>query len=187
MAALTDVKNTLFGALGVEDPEVFKAGVAIKRGVNFAITNLAASTNYAFLPIPAGFVMTGVYVKETAKCTSGTVTLKTKEDATKVVGSSVTVGGSTLAEQFLYPVAPSTADAAGDPIAFLAADTLCVVTSAAMSAGAIEVVVHGYLMNGGSLTPKALEVPYREGQSEADYDANKSSGDLHLKKIAAGA
>ncbi len=184
MAALTDVKNTLFGAPGVQDPEVFKTGIAIKRGVNFGVTGIAASTNYAFLPIPAGFVMTGVYVKETVPCTSGTLTLKTKADPTQIVGSSVTVGGTALAEQFLDAKVAATEGGANTPIKFIGSDMLCLTASAAMSAGEVEVVVHGYLMNGGTLNSQELEVPYREAQTAADYADNKSGGDPYLQKIA---
>ena len=55
MAALTDVKNDLFGAIGVQDPEIFKTGIAIKRVVNFRLTKLEASKNYAFLPVPVSY------------------------------------------------------------------------------------------------------------------------------------
>lgn len=203
MAALTDVKNDLFGAIGVQDPEIFKTGIAIKRVVNFRLTKLEASKNYAFLPVPAGFVMTGVYVKEMKDdgdignyCSAGTLTLKTKADPTKTLGAAVTVGSSTPAEKFLTPVAGTTAkdssgsgtvSVPGGALAFVASDMICLVASAAMAMGAVEVIIHGYLMNGGSLNASALEVPYREGQSAADYDGNKSGGDLYLKKVAAGA
>ena len=192
MAALTDVKNDLFGAVGVEDPQVFKSGVAIKRGVNFKISNVDKTTNYAFLPIPAGFVLTGVYVKENEKCTTGTLTLKTK-DGGATLGASVSVGGATLAEKFMTPVAGVTAkDSAGTgtvsvpggSLAFVNADMACLVSSVKLVDGSVDVVLNGYLMNGGSLTPKALEIPYRTSQSEADYEANKSGGDLYLQKVA---
>ena len=53
-----------------------------------------------------------------------------------------------------------------------------------MATGKVAVVLHGYLMDGGSLNADALEVPYRNGQTAADAAANKSSGDLYLQKVA---
>jgi len=200
MSALSDVKNTLFGAIGVQDPEILKTGIAIKRVVNFKQSPIVDDYNYQFLPVPAGFVMTGVYFKENAKCANGNITIKTEGDPTKTIGAAVTVGQTTLAEAFMRPVAAfdiyahATSGAQSDtkytvpaqPLEFKAADMLCLKASADMAAGEIEIVIHGYLMNGGSLNGDALATPYREGQTEADYAKNKSSGDLYLKKVAAG-
>ncbi len=183
MAALTDVSTDLFGAIGVSDPEVFKTGIAIKRSVNFAESPIVDDYNYEFLPIPAGFVMTGVYVKETAKCSSASITLKTKEDATKTVGEAFTVGATALAEKFMLPVT-ATSTTAADSIRFLTGDTLCVKASADVAAGAVDIIVHGFLMNGGSLNANELAVPYREAQTEAQREGNVSGGDLYLKKVA---
>lgn len=184
MAALTDLSTDLFGGIGASNPEVFKTGIAIKRSVNFKESPIADDYNYEFLPIPAGFVMTGVYVKETAKCASASVTLKTKEDATKTLGESFTVGADTLAEKFMLPVV-ATSTTAGDSLRFLAGDTLCVKSSADVAEGALEIVVHGFLMDGGSLNANELAVPYREAQTEAQHEGNVSGGDLYLKKVAA--
>lgn len=186
MAALTDLSTDLFGGIGASNPEVFKTGIAIKRSVNFKESPIMDDYNYEFLPIPAGFVMTGVYVKETAACAAGTLTLKTKEDATKTVGEAFSVGASSLAEKFMLPVA-ATSTAAGDSIRFLAGDTLCMKASADMTDGAVDIVIHGFLMNGGSLNANELAVPYREGQTEAQREGNVSGGDLYLKKVAADA
>lgn len=194
MAKLTDLSTDLFGAIGVYDPEVLKTGIAIKRVVDFKISPISSSKNYEFLKIPSGFVMTGVYVEELEKCASGNLTLKTVEDPTKTIGSAVTVGGDTLAKTLLDPVASvkakdsdgtGTVDVPGGPIKFLAADMLCIKASAVMGEGKVAIVLHGYLMDGGSLNADALAVPYRNGQTAADAAANKSSGDLYLQKVAA--
>lgn len=184
MAKLSDLSTELFGAIGVYDPEVLKTGIAIKRVVDFGISPIGNEKNYEFVKIPSGFVMTGVYLEELVKCSSGTLTLKTVEDPTKTIGAAVTVGGATLAKSMLDPV-PGVSGAAPSPIKFIGADMLCIKASAAMSTGKVAIVVHGYLMDGGSLNADALEVPYRNGQSEADRAANKSSGDLYLQKVAA--
>ena len=183
MAKLTDLSTELFGAIGVYDPEVLKTGIAIKRVVDFKISPIGSSKNYEFIKIPSGFVMTGVYVEELEKCASGTLTLKTVEDPTKTIGAAVTVGGDTLAKSMLDPV-PSASGAAPSPIKFIGADMICIKASAAMATGKVAVVLHGYLMDGGSLNADALEVPYRNGQTAADAAANKSSGDLYLQKVA---
>lgn len=194
MAKLTDLSTDLFGAIGVYDPEVLKTGIAIKRVVDFKISPIGSSKNYEFLKIPSGFVMTGVYVEELEKCASGTLTLKTVEDPTKTIGAAVTVGSSALAKTLLDPVASvkakdsagtGTVDVPGGPLKFLAADMLCIKASAAMGEGKVAIVLHGYLMDGGSLNADELAVPYRNGQTAADAAANKSSGDLYLQKVAA--
>lgn len=181
MAKLTDLNTDLFGAIGVTDPEVLKTGIAIRRSVNFKESPIVDDFNYEFLPIPAGFVMTGVYLKETAKCDAGNITLKTREDPTKTLGSSFSVGSANLNEAFMSPDGENNV-----PVPFVAGDMLCIKASADMAAGAVDIVIHGYLMDGGSLNANALAVPYRQGQSDADFAANKSSGDLYLKKVAAG-
>ena len=183
MAQLTALSTDLFGAIGVTDPEVLKTGIAIRRSVNFKESPIVDDFNYEFMPIPAGFVMTGVYLKETVKCNAGNITLKTREDPTKTIGTEFAVGSSALNEAFMSPSAVET----NFPVAFLAGDMLCIKALTDMAAGAVDIVIHGYLMNGGSLNANALEVPYRQGQSEADFAENKSSGDLYLKKVAAEA
>ena len=183
MAKLTDLNTDLFGAIGVTDPEVLKTGIAIRRSVNFKESPIVDDFNYEFLPIPAGFVMTSVYLKETEKCAAGNITLKTREDPTQTLGTTFAVGSSDLHEAFMSPSAGET----NSPVAFLAGDMLCIKASADMAAGAVDIVIHGYLMDGGSLNANSLAVPYRQGQSDADFEANKSSGDLYLKKVAAGA
>lgn len=184
MAALI-TKTDLFGAIGVCDPDVLKTGIAIKRSVNFGESPIEDTDNYEFLPIPAGFVMTGVYVKETAKCAAGTLTLKTKSDSA-TIGAALSVGATALAEAFNAPVV-ATADTAAANKTFLAGDMLCVVASADMKQGAVDIIIHGFLMNGGSLNAKELTVPYRAGQTDTQKAGNVSGGDLYLKKVAAGA
>ena len=104
MSALT-TDTTMLAADGVSDPKVGYPGlVAISKKVNFAQKNAAASTNYEFLDIPEGFVMTAAMVKEIEKCPSGTLTLKTKSDSA-TIGSAVTVGSTNLAKEILAPAA----------------------------------------------------------------------------------
>lgn len=188
MAALT-TDTTLFKAIGSTDPEIVKSGIAIKRALNFAMSNATASTNYEFLPLPKGFVLKGVYVKELAKCSSGTITLKTKSDSA-TIGSAVTVGSTTLAESYLPAKSTDAKDSAGTGtvavpanVNVLAGDMLCIVPNANMTAGEIEVVVHGFLVNGDTLNGYELSVPYRETQTDSQASGNVSGGDLYLKKV----
>jgi len=187
MALMTN--TTLFGANGVFDPEVFKTGIAIKRKINFGLANATGSTNYEFLPLPKGFVLKGVGVKELEKCgASTTVTVKTKtgEDT---LGSAVNVGGSTLADSFMTPVAATSAkDTAGTGTVtvpgasktFAAGDMVCIVTGANLTAGEIEITVLGDLYSGDTVNGLELANPYRSaGQTPG---ANASKGDIYIKR-----
>lgn len=189
MSKLSDVSTALFNGNGTFDPEIFKTGVAIKRKVNFALAKPTGSTNYAFLPLPKGFVLTGLYVEETKKCSaSSTVTVKAEADSA-TIGAAVNVGGSTLAKSFLKPVAATTAkDAAGtgtvnvpggDKV-FVDGDMLCLVAGESFTDGEVFVVAHGYLMNGDSLDSLTIPAPYRtSGQTPGQ---NASKGDIYLRK-----
>ena len=184
MSALT-TNTTLFGARGVQDPRIFKTGVAIKRRIDFGRANATASTNYEFLPLPAGFVMTGLLVEELKKCASGTITVKGKSDSA-TIGSAVTVGGSTLAKSFAQPKTVTAKDTAGtgtvdvgQPVVFLSGEMLCIVPSANMAQGEVEITVHGFLPDGDALDNYPIAVPYRSTQSAADRAANKSGGDFY--------
>ena len=185
MALTTD--TTKFNVMGVSDPEIFKTGVAIRRRINFAKAGLTASTNYEFLPLPKGFVLKGVFVKELDKCSSGNITIKTKAgEAT--IGAAVTVGGSDLAATLMKPVAAvdiyvsATSGGAvttrkaipAQDLAFVDGDMLCLVASANMSAGEVEIVVYGDLFDGDAVNSLALAVPYRPS---AAAENNVSNGD----------
>ena len=189
MSALTTDK-TLFNANGVYDPEVFKTGVAIKRKINFELAKPTGSTNYEFLPLPPGFVLNGITVIETKKCSaSSTITVKAKSDSA-TIGAEVNVGSSsTLAHTFMKAVAATTAkDAAGTGTVtvpgaekiLVNGEMLCLVAGASFTDGEIEVVAHGFLSNGEGVDSLALTVPYRtSGQTPGK---NASKGDIYLRK-----
>jgi len=191
--ALT-TNTTLFGANGVYDPEIFKTGVAIKRKIDFDLANATGSTNYEFLPLPKGFVLKGVGVKELVKCgASTTITVKTKtgEDT---LGAAVSVGGSTLADTFMKPVASSNVYVAATsggqvttpktiPAAdkdYASGDMICIVAGANLTSGVIEITVLGDLYTGDTLNGLELANPYRSaGQTPG---ANASKGDIYVKR-----
>lgn len=194
MSALTTDK-TLFNANGVFDPEVFKTGVAIKRKIDFGLANATGSTNYEFLPLPKGFILKGLLVKELEKCSaSTTATVKTASDSA-TIGAAVSVGGSTLAKTFARPVAGGTfygGASSGDTAATTAiavpgsdkvvadGDMLCLVTGAALTGGIVEITVIGDVYDGDTLNGFTLTVPYRSaGQITG---ANASKGDIYLNR-----
>ena len=183
MSALT-TDATMLAANGVSDPKVGYPGlVSLSKRVNFVQKNAAASTNYEFLDLPEGFVMTAAMVKEIEKCPSGTITLKTKSDSA-TIGAAVTVGSSTLARSIMRPVADSKTDdvyvstakaswtgsdavklatASGGEKIIEAGDMLCIVASVAMAVGEVEVVVVGFMPDGADsrYTP-TRSIPYRK-------------------------
>jgi hypothetical protein len=110
--AATVVSNELFGAPGMSDTVVFHPGlVGITRKISFAAANADASKAYAFIAVPKGFVITGLFAEETEACKAGTLTFKIADAADsandKAVGSAVTVGGSAparVAQNLATPV-----------------------------------------------------------------------------------
>lgn len=67
MSAATTVVNTLFGAAGVTDAKMFHPGlVCIERTIDFSKSNTAASTEYAILGLPKGFVAIGAFIESGA-------------------------------------------------------------------------------------------------------------------------
>ena len=191
MALTTD--NTLFGARGVSDPESYVEPLrTIRRTFDFAKANVTGSTNYEFIWLPKGFLMTGIKVRELSKCSaSSTVTFKTKADEA-TIGAAVNVGGATLADSWNMAVAPATfkaQDEAGTGTvtitvpggfkAVLAGDMLCLVPGASFMDGEIEVTVFGVSTDGQSFARGLTPPPeYRNGQTDAQFAGNRSGGDL---------
>lgn len=179
--AATVVDNTLFGAPGVSDPVVFHPGlVGITRKVNFAAANAKAGTAYAFVAVPKGFVVTGLFVQETSKCASGTLAFKIADaaDSTKdvSVGSAVTVGGATLVREAQNLATPVVADDGA---------VLCIVANADQEEGGVDVAVYGYTPWGDSLD-NVVTPDYRaSGQSDTDAADNRAGTDPFLVAQAA--
>lgn len=151
MSALSPTNTTLLNADGSSDPAVGFNGITLTREIDFGVTAVVASTNYEFFGIPKGFVMLAIGVAELEKCPSGTITVKNKGDSTTLGGSSVTVGGDTLAEAAL--VASK---------AFATGDTLCIVPSVNMGAGRVRVSITGVLPNGDTRYSPELAAPWRK-------------------------
>lgn len=173
MSALTTDK-TVFNANGVYDPEIYKTGVAIKRKIDFGLANVTGSTNYEYLPLPKGFRLKGLHVKEIEKCgASTTLTVKTASDSA-TIGSAVNVGGGSLADEYAEAVA------AGGPKIVKDGDMLCVVAGADLKEGVVEVTVIGDVYDGDSLNGFGIDVPYRSAGQTAG--ANASKGDIYLKR-----
>lgn len=176
MATLT-TDTSIFGSNGAYDPEVFKPYAGISRKIDFSRANIGAAAageaNYEFIALPASFVLTGVYVEELEKCTSGTITLALKSDSSELV--DVSVGGSTLAKSVTNVTAKALA--AGDVLCLHVEGGASAATL--ISAGVIKVNVIGYLPNGDSLSNFAVSVPYRDANQVAGDNA--STGDIYLR------
>ena len=161
------VNETAFGAGGVADPVLFHPGLdAIKRKVNFKATNLTASTFYALFGLPKAFVVTGIFVEETKKCSaSTTLTLKvadkTDGDADKTLGAAVNVGGSTLARTTKLGTLGTNSFIVLDEGAIVS-----LVPGANLTGGEVNIVVYGYVPYGDGLGNVVTPDYRKSGQTE---------------------
>ena len=172
--AVSTVDNTLFGAPGVSDPYAFEPGlVGIKRRINFNVANASAAA-YAFIPVPKGMVITGVRFEEAVKCgASGNLSLAICDGSAAdiAVGTAVAVGGSALA---------CSVQNLATPVVVAKNSVVCLVPSAAQTAGSVIVTVLGYLADGESIEAVDLALPtWRAGQTQDQFEANVSGGDAY--------
>lgn len=166
-AAIT-TDTWLFDHVGSSNPSVFKAGVCLAREVDFETANASASVNYEFLPVPAGFILMGVSVRELEKCSAGTVSLKAKSSG-EAIGDAVAVGGDALASA-VKQVTKTFGDA----------EMLCIALSAAQDVGRVEVALSGFMPGGDSVQNCELTVPYRTSRQVPGENASK--GDIYLER-----
>ena len=175
--AATVVSNELFGAPGMSDPVVFHPGlVGITRKVDFAAANADASKAYAFIAVPKGFVITGIFAQENEACAAGTLTFKIADAADsasdKAVGSAVTVGGSALARSAQNLATPVVADEGA---------IVSLISSVKQTDGNVDVAIYGYTPWGDSLG-NVVTPDYRaSGQSASDAEDNRAGQDPFLK------
>lgn len=179
--AATVVDNTLFGAAGVSDPVVFHPGlVGITRKLNFTASNAAASTAYSFIAVPKGFVITGLFAQENAKCDSGTLTMKIADaaDSTKdaAVGSAITVGASALARA---------AQNLATPIVLNEGAVIYITSSVKQEDGEVDIAVYGYTPWGDSLDNVVTPGYRASGQTTNDAESNRAGTDPFLVAQAA--
>ena len=131
-----ETNKDIFGAVGVSDPSTFVPNIAFRREIDFSKISggVKASLNYEFIPVPKGFVLTGISVDEIEKCdgSANTVTVKAKGDSA-TVGAAVSVGGENNAFA-----------AAAASKAFVADDMLCIVMAKDTKEGKIGVSIVGY-------------------------------------------
>ena len=175
MASTPNVVDvTKFGEGGVADPVLFHPGLdAIKRKVNFKATNLTASTYYALFGLPKAFVVTGIFVEETKKCSaSTTLTLKIADasdgDNDKTLGAAVNVGGSTLARTAKVGTLGTNSFIVLDEGAIVS-----LVPGANLTGGEVNVVVYGYVPYGDGLG-NVVTPDYRE---DGQYATNAAGID----------
>lgn len=131
-----ETNQNVFGAVGVTDPSTFVPNIAFRREIDFSKIKdgVKASVNYEFIPVPKGFVMTGIVIDEIELCdgTENTVGVKTRENGT-AVAENIGVGGANKA---------FSATAVNQ--AFAADDMLCIVMGKNTNEGKIGVSVVGY-------------------------------------------
>jgi len=115
-----------FGAIGVDDPVCTFPEVTIGRTVDFAKTNVDENKNYPILPIPAGFVITDIAVKQLeAADQDATIKFKVKSDEKQL--------GADIALKDLSSSAESLARYCGSAVNTAEGSTLYAATSSAGS------------------------------------------------------
>ena len=135
MAVLT-TDTDIFGAVGVSDPSTFVPNIAFHREIDFSKIDGGCTNgvNHEFIPVPKGFVMTGIVIEEMEKCDGTNITVKAKGDSATIGAGAVAVGdGDGLA---FYAGALTKA--------FSADDMLCIVMGSDAKEGKIGVAIVGY-------------------------------------------
>lgn len=175
--AKTTVVNTLFGAPGVSDPQVFHPGlVCVKRRIDFSKSNTSASTFYALLALPKSFVAVGAFCESGADkngsypaATAFTLKVADADDNTNdiTIGASFTPSNSAYKREtkltgYAGTVASTTATITGGPTVF---DSGAIVGAelGAQTTGYVEVGVFGYVPDGDSLG-NVVTPGYRDAQ-----------------------
>lgn len=201
MAALTVDSTVGIGAKCFGDPAVtYPPVVALRREVDISKVALNENTNFAFMPIPKGFLATHIAVEQTKYADqSVTLTFATKNDATKAVGGNFTLAATSTKLRSCQPVKTTAAYAASSSIAdttssgavttaiaipdsmfFAADDILCIkvpdsLTGDKLTAGAFSVTLLGHMVFGESVDLAHGSTPLREKQQDTALD-NVSGG-----------
>ena len=195
MAALTVDSTVGIGAKCFGDPAVtYPPVVALRREVDISKVALNEHTNFAFMPIPKGFLATHIAVEQTKYADqSATINFATKNDATKPVGGDFALAATGTKLRSCQPVKTTAAYAASssggavtsaiaipDGLFFAADDTLCIkvpdgLTGDKLTAGAFSVTLLGHMVFGESVDLAHGSTPLREKQQDAALD-NVSGG-----------
>jgi len=204
MSALTINSTASSGPTGVAAPAYSDPGasmplVKLCREIDFSKQSFAENKNYAFMPIPKGFLVTFIALDQLEPTNADvTVTFATKNDPTTAIGGDFALkdlSGETALCRSVQPATKSAAYAAsssaGSPTTAIAIpgtylagadDTLCIkvpddVTGDAISAGKIRVALLGYMVFDESAEFGNGSAPMRVGTSSgldntasADYD-----------------
>lgn len=167
-----ETNKDIFGAVGVSDPSTFVPNIAFRREIDFSKISVGvkASLNYEFIPVPNGFVMTGLVVDEMEKCDGedNSITVKSRNDENSVA-SPVSVGGDDKA----FSVAST-------PRAFAADDMLCIVMAKDTKEGKIGVSIVGYCASEETFATAQCPV-WRNSLQTAD---NVSGGQMDPREQA---
>lgn len=195
MSALTVDSTVGIGAKCFGDPAVtYPPVVALRREVDISKVALNENTNFAFMPIPKGFLATHIAVEQTKYADQAvTLTFATKNDATKPVGGNFAIAATGTKLRSCQPVKTTAAYAASasggavtsaiaipDGLFFAADDTLCIkvpddLTGDKLTAGAFSVTLLGHMVFGESVDLAHGSTPLREKQQDAALD-NVSGG-----------
>ena len=197
MAALTVDSTIGIGAKCFGDPAVTQPPmVAIRREVDISKENLAENTNFAFLPIPAGFLAEYIAVDQSAYTDqAATVTFATKNADTVQLGGNFALAASSTMLRSVQPVkttsayaasasadSPTTAIAIPGTILFTVNDTLCIkvpdsLTNDKLSAGKFAVTLVGRMVFGDTIELANGSTPMRDKLQNPSLD-NVSGGPL---------
>lgn len=186
MSAATTVVNTLFGAAGVTDAKMFHPGlVAIERTIDFSKSNTAASTEYAILGLPKGFVAIGAFFESgadkngsypTATAFTPYVRDASDGDDDVAISGAFTPSNSaykrqTLLKGYAGTVASTTATITGGPSVF---DEGAIVsaTFGAQTTGYVKISVFGYVPDADSLGNVATPAPRGASRATASDKDN---------------
>ena len=200
MAALTVDSTVGIGAKCFGDPAVtHPPAVAIRREVDISKQNLGENKNFAFLPIPAGFLAEYIAVDQTEHTDQAvTVTFATKNADTVAIGGNFALTASSTKLRSCQPVktasayaasssagSPTTAIAIPSALFFGAADTLCVkvpdsLTGDKLTAGKFSVTLIGRMVFGDTTELANGSVPLRDQLQDAGLD-NVSGGPINYE------
>lgn len=187
MAAATTVYNTLFGAAGVSDAQMFHPGlVSIKRTIDFSKTNVEDGKAFAILGLPKSFVALGTFFESDADKDGGypaanAITLKVADasdgDNDITIGSFTPSNSAYKRETSLYgytgTVASTTATITGGPKVFDSGAIVNInVASADATAGVVTVCVFGFVPDGDSLGNIVTPAPRAAEQATATQQTN---------------
>lgn len=162
--AATTVVNTLFGAAGISDVQMYHPGlVAIKRKIDFSKTNTEASKNYAVLALPKSFIVLGTAIESGAD-KNGAFPAATAFTL-KVADASDSANDISLGAAFTPSNSAYKREAKLGTSQIFDAGAVVNAAFGAQTTGVVEVAVFGLVPFADSLGNVPTTAPQREGTS----------------------